>query len=208
MSNLPTQRHDIPKDKNTSTMVTDTDNNALLPLPPLLPRFEQASLRAGGGSSVPGQRTPPLAGVILQPGTRTSGVSSLTLSMPVQRSSPRRDAAEQAGTPNATPSRRSPRRKSPGRGGSPDDNVLSPHVPLPNLAARSSDNDSVASVDDSVGWARESERVITSFAAQAKVEMAINDAEDVPAGGEIDQWIVLPDANAESEIPPPPPPRS
>ena len=39
-------------------MVTDTDNNALLPLPTLLPRFEQASLRAGGGASVPGQGTP------------------------------------------------------------------------------------------------------------------------------------------------------
>ena len=132
-----------------------------------------------------------------------SGVSSLTSSTPVQRSSRHRDA-EQAGAPNATPLRPFPRRKLPAGGGSPDDNVLPPHVPLPNLAARSSDNDSVASVDDSVGWARESERVITSFAAQAKVEMAINDAEDVPAGGEIDQWIVLPDANAESEIPPPP----
>ena len=63
-------------------------------------------------------------------------------------------------------------------------------------------------MDDSVGWAGESERVITAFAAQAEAEMAINDAEDAPAWGEIDQWIVLPDANAESEIPPPPPPRS
>jgi hypothetical protein len=188
-------------------MVTDTDNNALLPLPPLLPRFEQASLRAGGGSSMPGQCTPPSAGIILQPGTRKGGVSSLTSSTPVQRSSPCRDA-EQAGTPHATPLRRSPRRKSPAGGGSSDDNVLSPHVPLPNLAARSSDNDSVASADDSVGWARESERVIAAFAAQAEAEMAINDAEDAQAWGEIDQWIVFPDANAEIEIPPPPPPQS
>ena len=135
-----------------------------------------------------------------------TGVSSLTSSTPARRSSPRRDA----GTPtNATPSRRSPR-KSPAGGGSPDDdNALSPHVPLPDLAARISDNDSVASGDDSIGWARESERVITAFAAQAEAEMAINDAEDAPAWGEIDEWIVLADANAEEQseiIPPLPPP--
>ena len=115
-------------------MVTDATNNALPPLPPVLPRFEHPSLRAGGGSSVPGQRTPPLAGIILQPGTCMSGVSSLTSSTPVQRSSCHRDA-EQAGAPNATPLRRSPRRKLPAEGRSPDDNVLSPHVPLLNLAA-------------------------------------------------------------------------
>ena len=189
-------------------MVTDGTNNALPPLPPVLPRFEHPSLRAGGGSSVPGQRTPPSAGIILlQPGTCMSGVSSLTLSTPARRSSPRRDA----GTPtNATPLRRSPR-KSPAGGGSPDDdNALSPHVPLPDLAARISDNDSVASADDSVGWARESERVITAFAAQAEAEMAINDAEDAPAWGEIDEWIVLADANAEeqSQSPLRPPPGS
>ncbi len=81
-----------------------------------------------------------------------------------------------------------------------DDNALSPHVPLPDLAARISDNDSVASGDDSVGWARESERVITAFAAQAEAEMAINNAEDAPAWGEIDEWIVLADArNAEEQ---------
>ena len=156
-------------------MVTDASNNALPPLPPVLPRFEHPSLRAECGSNVPGQRTPPSAGIILQPGTRTSGVSSLTSSTPARRSSPCRDA----GTPtNATPLRRSPR-KSPAGGGSPDDdNALSPHVPLPDLAARISDNDSVASGDDSVGWARESERVITAFAAQAEAEMAINDAEE------------------------------
>ena len=191
-------------------MVTDASNNALPPLPPVLPRFEHPSLRAGGGSNVPGQCTPPPApGIILQPGTRTSGVSSLTSSTPARRSSPRRDA-EQAGTPNAMPLRCSPR-KSPAGGGSPDDdNALSPHVPLPDLAARISDNDSVASGDDSVGWARESERVITAFAAQAEAEMAINDAEDAPAWGEIDEWIVLAYANTEeqSEIPPLPPPRS
>jgi hypothetical protein len=52
--------------------------------------------------------------------------------------------------------------------------------------------------------------VITAFAAQAEAEMAINDAEDAPAWGEIDEWIVIADANAEeqSEIirPPLPPP--
>jgi hypothetical protein len=40
-------------------MVTDATNNALPPLPPVLPRFEHLSLRAGGGSNVLGQRTPP-----------------------------------------------------------------------------------------------------------------------------------------------------
>jgi hypothetical protein len=149
-------------------MVTDASNNALPPLPPVpvLPRFEHPSLRAGGESTVQGQRTPPLAGIILQPGTRTSGVSSLASSTPARRSSPCRDAA---GTPNATTPLRCSPHKSPAGGGLPDDNnALSPHVPLPNLAAQISDNVLVASGDDSVGWARESKRVITAFAAQAE----------------------------------------
>ncbi len=146
----------------TITMVTDAaDNNAPPRLPPALPRIEGTSQRARGrvltirpgrnplGVAINASSThhmPPPACVDVHhphPGTRSSGVSSLSLQL------------DQLATPQPSPTL--------GAGAlSPDD--------LPNLVTCIQDDDSVASGDDSIGWDKEAERVIHLFNLQAEAE--------------------------------------
>ncbi len=58
-----------------------------------------------------------------------------------------------------------------------DDDTPSPDKALPDFAARKTDNDSVASGDDSSGWDKETEQVMHLFAAQAIAEAAVDEAD-------------------------------
>jgi hypothetical protein len=100
--------------------------------------------------------------------------------------------------------RRSPRLAS--ASASTSDDSPSPHKALPNFAARKSDEDSIASGDNSLDWFKESERVVAGFAVQAEAEAAIDEAEEAPVNPEVEEWIVLADMAAggdEDETLPP-----
>jgi hypothetical protein len=62
-----------------------------------------------------------------------------------------------------------------------DEDAPSPKKALPDFTTRKSDDDSVASGDDSVGWEIEGERVLNAFLAQTEAEDALDDLSvDVP----------------------------
>ena len=155
-------------------MVTAADDDSDPPqLPPALPRIEGTSRRGRGKvpSNPPG-RNPPAVAVarthtspparvdVPHPGTRSSGVSSLSslqldqLGTPQPSSRPSSLGAGEAGDNETTPM-------------SPDD--------LPNFAACIQDDDSVASGDDSIGWDKEAERIIGLLNRQAEEEEAAED---------------------------------
>lgn len=147
---------------------------------------------------------PPVARVNVQsPGTRVSLLSSLSgassslssstaLATPV-RCSPLR-ANNAAHAPASPAVRCSPRLAS--ASASPSDDSPSPHKALPNFAARKSDEDSVASGDNSLDWLKESERVVAGFAVQAEAEAAIDEAEEAPVNPQVEEWEVLADMMA------------
>ena len=58
---------------------------------------------------------------------------------------------------------------------SADDNAPSPKKALPDITTMKSDNDSVASGDDSAGWEMEEDRVMNSFVAQTEAEKELDD---------------------------------
>jgi hypothetical protein len=62
-----------------------------------------------------------------------------------------------------------------------DDDAPSPNKALPDITTRKSNDDSVASSDDSAGWEMEEDRVMNSFLAQTEAEEALDDLSvDVP----------------------------
>ena len=56
-----------------------------------------------------------------------------------------------------------------------DDDAISPKKALPDFTTRKSDDDSVASGDDSAGWKAEEDRVLNAFAIQTEAEDALED---------------------------------
>ena len=58
---------------------------------------------------------------------------------------------------------------------SSDDDAPSPKKALPDFTTRKSDDDSVASGDDSAGWEAEEDRVLNAFAIQTVAEDALDD---------------------------------
>jgi hypothetical protein len=62
-----------------------------------------------------------------------------------------------------------------------DDNAPSPKKALRDFTTRKSDDNSVASGDDSAGWEMEEDRVLNAFLAQTEAEDALDDLSvDVP----------------------------
>ena len=74
---------------------------------------------------------------------------------------------------------------------------------------RKSDDDSVASGDDSIAWEKEEDRVLHAFAIQVEAEEALEDAfEDAPVK-ELDEWELIAKGGGEGtadEVAAPPPP--
>jgi hypothetical protein len=58
---------------------------------------------------------------------------------------------------------------------SSDDDAPSPKKALPDFTTRKSDDNSVASGDDSAGWKAEEDRVLNAFAIQTVAEDALDD---------------------------------
>jgi len=58
---------------------------------------------------------------------------------------------------------------------SSDDDAPSPKKALPEFTTRKSDDDSVASGDDSAGWEAEEDRVLNAFTIQTVAEDALDD---------------------------------
>ena len=58
---------------------------------------------------------------------------------------------------------------------SSDDDAPSPKKALPDFTTRKSDNDSIASGDDSAGWEAEEDRVLNAFTIQTEAEEALED---------------------------------
>ena len=58
---------------------------------------------------------------------------------------------------------------------SSDDDAPSPKKALPDFTTRKSDEDSVASGDDSAGWEAEEDRVLNAFTIQTEAEEALED---------------------------------
>jgi hypothetical protein len=56
-----------------------------------------------------------------------------------------------------------------------DDDAPSPEKAPPDFRTRKSDEDSVATGDDSAGWEMEEDRVMNSFLAQTEAEEALDD---------------------------------
>jgi hypothetical protein len=89
---------------------------------------------------------------------------------------------------------------------SSDDGAPSPKKTLPDFTLRKSDDDSVASGDDSNGWEREEDRVRNAFVIQAdaddELELA-NFTSDGPVN-EVLEWTTLTDdlemGNADDEV--------
>ena len=150
-------------------------NNAMAPPPPMPPSVTSVA-RGGGGWSrttparqicLPaaascGEFTPPSRIVRVQPGTRSSAISSLSAS----------HEAHGASAASSTPINPMDAFAS---SDSSDDDAPSPKKALPDFTTRKSDDDSVASGDDSAGWEAEEDRVLNAFAIQTVAEDALDD---------------------------------
>ncbi len=77
-----------------------------------------------------------------------------------------------------------------------DDDTPSPNKALPNFAAQKTDNDSVASGDDSASWDKETERVMHLFTAQAIAEAAVDEADLATVNEVVQEWTLLADEEA------------
>ena len=106
--------------------------------------------------------TPPSRIVQVQPGTRSSAISSLSAS----------HEAHTASAASSTPI--NPMDKFASSDLS-DDDAPSPKKALPDFTTRKSDDDSVASGDDSAGWEVEEDRVLNAFAIQTETDDALDD---------------------------------
>jgi hypothetical protein len=88
-----------------------------------------------------------------------------------------------------------------------DEDVPSPKKTLPDFTLRKSDDDSIASGDDSIAWEKEEDRVLHAFAIQVEAEDALEDAlEDAPVK-ELEEWelIVKGGEGTSDEVAAPPP---
>jgi hypothetical protein len=83
---------------------------------------------------------------------------------------------------------------------SSDDDVPSPKKALPDFTTRKSDDDSVASGDDSAGWEVEEDRVLNAFAIQTVTEDALDDifVDDGPMK-EIHEFILIAGRGVDGE---------
>lgn len=168
-------------------MASADDNNALLPMPSLPPIPGYDSLRGGtrptqnvggGGQNCPaddsGTTPPPIQRIAVQPSTHGSAMSSLTTtnnnpSTPENRGK-RAHAADDSSDDDSDSDRPSPKKK------------------LPDFNVRKSDDDSVASGDDSNGWEVEEERLTHIIAAQAETEQRIEEQEMEIIVPEVHEW--------------------
>jgi hypothetical protein len=89
---------------------------------------------------------------------------------------------------------------------SSDDGAPSPKKILPDFTLRKSDDDSVASGDDSNGWEREEDRVRNAFVIQADADDELEVANFTSDGpvNEVLEWTTLTDdlemGNADDEV--------
>ncbi len=92
-----------------------------------------------------------------------------------------------------------------------DDDTPSPDKALPDIAAQKTDDDSIASGDDSASWDKETERVMHLFAAQAIAEAMVDEADMAAVNEEVQEWTLLTNEEAGREeaanANPAPPPR-
>jgi hypothetical protein len=72
-----------------------------------------------------------------------------------------------------------------------DDDAPSPKKALPDFMTRKSDDDSVASGDDSAGWEMEEDRVMNSFLAQTEAEEALEDLSVDAPMKEVHEFMLL-----------------
>jgi hypothetical protein len=72
-----------------------------------------------------------------------------------------------------------------------DDDAPSPKKALPDFTIRKSDEDSVASGDDSAGWETEEDRVMNSFLAQTEAEEALDDLSDDVPMTEVHEFMLI-----------------
>ncbi len=72
-----------------------------------------------------------------------------------------------------------------------EEDVPIPKKVLPDFTMRKSDDDSVASGDDSIAWGKEEDRVLHAFVIRVEAEDALEDAlEDAPVK-ELDKWELI-----------------
>ncbi len=72
-----------------------------------------------------------------------------------------------------------------------DDDAPSPKKALPDFTTRKSDDNSVASGDDSAGWEMEEDRVMNSFLAQTEAEEALDDLSVDAPMKEVHEFMLL-----------------
>jgi len=139
---------------------------------------------------------PPMPRVIVQPGTLASAISSLLTSQEAHAAPPesetRRLNVDSFHLSDVS-----------------DKDVPSPKKLLTDFTMRKSDDDSIASGDDSIAWEKEDDRVVHVFAIQVEAENALDDAlEDAPAPvKELEEWELIAqggEGTADKVVAPPP----
>ena len=167
-------------------MASAADDSDLPPIPSLPPlvgidgrRYEDVVPKLFPGQNSPpaavglSKNTPPLFRINAARSDQPSAMSSLTATYDVS-------------TPAAS------RTRGRDNSGSSDEDEPSPKKTLPDFNLRKSEEDSVASGDDSDGWNREDGRVMHELAAQAEEDDARDNAvfPDVQMN-EVNEWEVL-----------------
>ena len=167
-------------------MASAADDSDLPPIPSLPPlvgidgrRYEDVVPKLFPGQNSPpaavglSENTPPLFRINAARSDQPSAMSSLTATYDVS-------------TPAAS------RTRGRENSGSSDEDEPSPKKTLPDFNLRKSEEDSVASGDDSDGWNREDGRVMHELAAQAEEDDARDNAvfPDVQMN-EVNEWEVL-----------------
>jgi hypothetical protein len=122
--------------------------------------------------------TPPMPRVVAQPSTLASVISSMSTSQEARAAPPESDI-------------RRLNVDSFDSSDSSDEDVPSPKKVLPDFTMQKSDDNSVASGDDSIAWEKEEDRVLHVFAIPAEAEDALENAlEDAPVK-ELEEWELI-----------------
>jgi hypothetical protein len=122
--------------------------------------------------------TPPMPRVVVQPSNFVSAISSLLTS-------------QEAGAAPPESEMRCLKVDSFDSSDSSDKDVPSPKKVLPDFTMCKSNDNSVASGDDSIAWEKEEDRVLHAFAIQVESEDTLEDAlEDAPVN-ELDEWELI-----------------